>query len=153
MGPSVKFVSRINGSFSKTIMGNFFSRKKGQTGRGGSEGGLSKWHNFSVFFFFETLTLYELYSIDRFFCLFLQYISKYNSVFTIQATPERQRNGKKRKEKKVGKTKSDLVLVAAIFTRLGTNWFQRKNLKAKTSDLEYIFEYILIGKYFLLCQI
>ena len=90
MGPSVKFVSRTNGSFSKKILVNFFSRKKGQTGRGGSEGGLSKWHNFSVFFFFETLTLYELYSIDRFFCLSLQYISKYNSVFTHQVLRDKE---------------------------------------------------------------
>ena len=31
-------------------MGQFFSRKKGQTGGVGSEGGLSKGHNFSGFF-------------------------------------------------------------------------------------------------------
>ena len=45
MGPSVKFVSRINGSFSeKIIMGNFFFAKKN-----GGEGGLAEYHTFSVF--------------------------------------------------------------------------------------------------------
>ena len=43
MGPSVKF-----GSFPKKVMGKFFSEKKAK--RGGSEGGLSKGDNFSVFF-------------------------------------------------------------------------------------------------------
>ena len=55
MGPSVEFVSRINGSFSqKKNMGQFFSRKKDQTRGeegGGCEGGLAKDKTFYVFFF------------------------------------------------------------------------------------------------------
>ena len=40
MGPSVKFVSCFNGSFSKKkIMGNFFIRKKTKPGGGGGGGG------------------------------------------------------------------------------------------------------------------
>ena len=53
MGPSVKFVSRIDVSFSKKLLVNFFLGKKGKPGAGGpggSEGGLSKGHNFSGFF-------------------------------------------------------------------------------------------------------
>ena len=52
MGPSVKFVSRINGSFSPKNNGSiFFSEKRANREWGwGSEGGLSKGHNFSVFF-------------------------------------------------------------------------------------------------------
>ena len=51
MGPSVKFVSPNKGLISKKKMGvNFLRRENDQTG-GGSEGGLAKGHNFSVFFF------------------------------------------------------------------------------------------------------
>ena len=57
MGPSVKFVSRINGSFSKKKYGSIiFSRKKDQTGGGGSEGCLAKDQTFSVFFRTPSLT-------------------------------------------------------------------------------------------------
>ena len=38
MRPSVKFVSRTNGSFSKKILVNFFLGKKGKPGRGGPRG-------------------------------------------------------------------------------------------------------------------
>ena len=53
MGPSVKFVSRINGSFSpQKIMGQLFSRKKGQTGgKGGPRGVCQKGTIFPDFFF------------------------------------------------------------------------------------------------------
>ena len=48
MGPSVKFVSRINGSFSKrNYRSFFFSRKKGQTG---ARGVCQKGTIFSLFF-------------------------------------------------------------------------------------------------------
>ena len=52
MGPSVKFVSRINGSFSpQKIMGQLFSRKKGQTGgKGGPRGVCQKGTIFPDFF-------------------------------------------------------------------------------------------------------
>ena len=53
MRPSVKFVSRINGSFlPQKIMGQFFSEKRltWGGGGGGSGGGLSRGDNFSVFF-------------------------------------------------------------------------------------------------------
>ena len=51
MGSSVKFGSRINGSFSKKIiMGQFLSRKKDKTVEGGSEGCLAKDQTFYVFF-------------------------------------------------------------------------------------------------------
>ena len=49
MGSSVKFVSRINGSFSKKNHGSFFfikMPKPGGEGGGGSEGGLAKDHTF-----------------------------------------------------------------------------------------------------------
>ena len=60
MGPSVKFVSRINGSFSKeNYWSIFFLGKKGKRGGRGSEGGLSKTQFFPLFFF-GTLPL-ELY--------------------------------------------------------------------------------------------
>ena len=56
MGPSVKFVSHINGSFSKKIM-DFFLIKKDKTGAGGSgaEEGFTKDQTFPFFFFFGTL--------------------------------------------------------------------------------------------------
>ena len=52
MGPSVKLVSPINGSFSKKkLWVFFFSRKKDQTwGGGGSEGGLAEDQTFYGFF-------------------------------------------------------------------------------------------------------
>ena len=51
MGPSVKFVSCINGSFSKKkIMGHFFIRKNTKTW-GGVEGGLAKHQTFYLIFF------------------------------------------------------------------------------------------------------
>ena len=50
MGPSVKFVSRMNGLFSKKLLRvNFFSRKKDQTGGLGSEGSLAKDEIYYVF--------------------------------------------------------------------------------------------------------
>ena len=45
---SVKFVSRINGYFSQKNNGSIFFL--GKKGGGEAEGGLSKGHNFSVFF-------------------------------------------------------------------------------------------------------
>ena len=52
IGPSVKFVSRINGSFSpKKMMDQlFFRKKKAKPGGGGSEAGLAKSDNFPGFF-------------------------------------------------------------------------------------------------------
>ena len=50
MGPSVKFVSRINGSFSKKIWVNYFSRKKDETGGGGPRG---VWQKTRLFPFFS----------------------------------------------------------------------------------------------------
>ena len=50
MGPSVKFVSCINGSFSKKkIMGHFFIRKK--TKLVGVEGSLANYQTFYMIFF------------------------------------------------------------------------------------------------------
>ena len=49
MGPSVKFVSRINGSFYPQKMGQFFSRKKGQT-EGDPRGFVKRAQFFRVFF-------------------------------------------------------------------------------------------------------
>ena len=55
MGPSVKFVSGINGSFSKKkLWANFF--KKDQTGERGVRGGFGNRPNFFRFFF-STLPL------------------------------------------------------------------------------------------------
>ena len=55
MGPSVKFVSRINGSFSKKkIMGQFFIRKNTKPGGGGGRGRFGKSPDFSAFFFCQT---------------------------------------------------------------------------------------------------
>ena len=70
MGPSVKFVSRINGSFSKKILVNlfFFFSKKDQTGGGGSI-------NQSIYFGGNTLTImfnqFQLFSffLDHWFLL------------------------------------------------------------------------------------
>ena len=61
MGPSVKFVSSINGSFSKKIMGQFFFSEKRANRGGGSEGGLSKGHNFFGFFLDPFPNMYIAY--------------------------------------------------------------------------------------------
>ena len=67
MGPSVKFVSAIIDAFSnKKNGGQFFSPKKDQTGRGGSEGGFAKDHTFSGFFF-GNLPLKGSFTIFLFF--------------------------------------------------------------------------------------
>ena len=47
---SVKFVLRINGSFSKKVMGQFFSLRKTKRREGGYKGGLAKDQTFSEFF-------------------------------------------------------------------------------------------------------
>ena len=54
MRPNVKFVSAITDAFSnKKNGGQFFPAKKTKPGgRGGSEVGLVKDHNFSAFFFY-----------------------------------------------------------------------------------------------------
>ena len=50
MGPSVKFVSRTNGSFSKKNTGQFLFSEKRTNRVGGVRWGLPKGHNFSGFF-------------------------------------------------------------------------------------------------------
>ena len=59
MGPSVKFVSRINGSFSKKVMGQLFFGKKT---KGGIRVGFGKIPHFFRFFFFGTLPLSICYN-------------------------------------------------------------------------------------------
>ena len=59
MGPSVKFVSCSNGSFSKKKenLGSFFFRKKTKPGGGGVEGSLAKGYNFYMIFWQPSLTV------------------------------------------------------------------------------------------------
>ena len=61
MGPSVKFVSRINGSFPKKIMVIFLFSEKGQTREGGVRGGLVKRAQFFRFLSSEPFP----YPIDK----------------------------------------------------------------------------------------
>ena len=53
MGPSVKFVSRIDVSFSKKLLVNFFLGKKGKPGGGGPRGVCQKVTIFPFFSFSE----------------------------------------------------------------------------------------------------
>ena len=69
MGPSVKFVSRTNGSFSKKILVNFFLGKKGKPGRGGGRGGFVKRAD-SEFFLFIGKWDYKNFSEKKLFLNF-----------------------------------------------------------------------------------
>ena len=70
MGPSVKFVSRTNGSFSKKNTGQFFfSEKRANRGGGGGRGGFVKRAD-SEFFLFIGKWDYKNFSEKKLFLNF-----------------------------------------------------------------------------------